>query len=143
MPAEAARAIPALVEILEDDELAQSDAPGGGHVPIHAVTLLADLRATAAIEPMLRVLARCDAMEALYSPLVFALQSFGPLALEPALVSHAAARSKDQRMSAAEVLSGLHARDDRLFQILLRTLGEDVELGAGSLRKRAQRRNRR
>ena len=36
-------------------------------------------------------------------------------------------------MSAAEVLSGLHARDDRLFQILLRTLGEDVELGAGSL----------
>ena len=90
-------AIPALVEILEDDELAQSDAPGGGHVPIHAVTLLADLRATAAIEPMLRLLARCDAMEALYSPLVFALQSFGPLALEPALVSHAAARSKDQR----------------------------------------------
>src|SRR5574342_273037 len=39
-------AIPALVEILEDDELAQSDAPGGGHVPIHAVTLLADLHAT-------------------------------------------------------------------------------------------------
>jgi hypothetical protein len=128
--------IPALVEILEDDELARSDAPGGGHVPIHAATLLADLRATAAIEPMLRVLARCDAMEALYSPLVFALQSFGPLALEPALVAHAAARSKDQRMSVAEVLSGLHARharDDRIFQILLRTLGEDVELGAGAL----------
>src|SRR5574342_616833 len=128
-------AIPALVDILEDDELARSDAPGGGHIPLPAVTLLVDLGAAEAIEAMFRVLARCDPMDILYSNLIHALESFGPPALEPALAAHAAARSRDQRMAVAEVLSGLHARDDRIFQILLRTLGEDVVLGAGSLAK--------
>ncbi|HEU4384850.1 MAG TPA: hypothetical protein VFR85_15310 [Anaeromyxobacteraceae bacterium] len=106
-------AIPALIEILEDDELARSGAPGGGHVPVHAATLLRDLGAAEAIEPMLRVLARCDPMDILYSALLEALESFGPAALEPALAAHAAARSRDQRLAVSSVVSGLHVRDDR------------------------------
>lgn len=126
-------AIPALVEILEDEELAQSDAPGGGYAPIHAATMLRDLGAGEAIEPMFRILARCDPMDALYSALIDALESLGPPVLEPALAAHAAARSEDQRTAVAEVLSGLRVRDDRILPILLQALEEDVELGAGLL----------
>ncbi len=125
--------IPELVEILEDEELAQSDAPGGGYAPIHAATMLRDLEAGEAIEPMFRVLARCDPMAILYSTLIDALESLGPPVLEPALAAHAAATSKDQRVAVAEVLSGLGVRDDRILPILLQALQEEVEIGAGLL----------
>ncbi len=125
--------IPALIEILEDDELAQGDAAGGGYAPIHAATLLGELRAGEAIEPMLRVLARCDPMDILYSTLIHALESLGARVLEPALAAHAAAESEDQRAAIVNVLAGLDVRDDRIFAILLRMLEDDVELGAGLL----------
>src|SRR5215211_3842235 len=70
--------IPALIEVLEDESLALENAPGGGHAPIHAATILRDLRAVEAIEAMLRVLAPCDSMDILYSALVDALQALGP-----------------------------------------------------------------
>lgn len=125
--------IPVLVEILEDDELARSDAPGRGYVPIHAATMLADLGAAEAIEPMLRVLARCEPMDILFGALIDAAGSLGPPALEPALAAHASARSKDQRMAVADVLSRLRVRDGRILRILLRSLEEEVGLGAGFL----------
>jgi hypothetical protein len=125
--------VPALVEILNDEGLARDDAPGGGHAPIHAATLLGELEAGEAIEPMLRVLARCDPMDVLYSALIHALRSLGARVLEPALAAHASAESEDQRGAIANVLSGLGAHDDRILSILLRMLGADVELGAGLL----------
>lgn len=125
--------LPALVEILEDEDLAQSDAPGGGYAPIHAARMLRDLEAGQAIEPMFRALARCDPLDSLYSALVEALESFGHPVLEPALAAHAAAESEDQRTAVACVLSGLDVRDDRILPILLRALEEKVELGAGLL----------
>ena len=76
--------VPALIGILEDDELAREDAHGGGYGPIHAAKLLQQLEAAEAIEPMLRVLARCDLMDILYSTLVNALESLGAPVLEPA-----------------------------------------------------------
>ncbi len=127
--------IPELIEILEDDALTQGDAPGGGHAPIHAATILRELEATEAIEPMLRVLARCDPMDILYSTLIDALESLGPPVLEPALAAHAAAESEDQRAAIASVLSSVGVRDDRILAILLKSLEDDVELGAGSLAK--------
>ena len=132
-PLSRARGHPALVEILEDEGLARDDAPGGGYAPIHAATILGVLEAGEAIEPMLRVLARCDPMEVLYSTLVHALESLGARVLEPALAAHASAESEDQRGAIANVLSGLGARDDRILPILLRMLEDDVELGAGLL----------
>jgi hypothetical protein len=125
--------VPLLIEVLEDHALAQGDAPGGGYAPIHAARVLRDLEASEAIEPMLRVLARCDAMDILYSTLTEVLESFGPPVLEPALAVHAAAKSEDQRSAIADVLSRIGVLDDRILAVLLRTLEDDVELGAGSL----------
>jgi len=125
--------IPVLVEILEDHALAQGDAPGGGYAPIHAARVLGDLEASEAIESMLRVLARCDAMDILYSTIIEVLESFGPPALEPALAVHAAAESEDQRSAIADVLSRIGVRDHRVLAVLLKMLKDDVELGAGSL----------
>jgi hypothetical protein len=122
-----------LVEILEDEGLAQRVAPGGGYAPIHAAALLRDLGAREAIEPMFRALARCDPLDRLYSALVDALKSLGPPVLEPALAAHAAARSKGQRMAVAEVLSGIGVVDDRILAVLLRLLEEQVDFGAGLL----------
>jgi hypothetical protein len=125
--------IPALIEILEDEDLAQEDARGGGYAPIHAASILGELKAGEAIEPMLRVLARSDPMDILYSTVIRSLVLLGASVLEPALAAHAAAASEDQRTAIAEVLSDLEIRDDRVFTVLLRMLDDDVELGAGLL----------
>jgi len=125
--------VPALVEILKDEGLARDDAPGGGYAPVHAATLLGELEAGEAIEPMLRVLARCDPLDVLYGTLIHALESLGARVVEPALAAHASAESEDQRGAIANVLSGLGVRDDRILPILVRMLEENVELGAGLL----------
>jgi hypothetical protein len=125
--------IPLLIGVLEDQGAGQEDAPGGGYAPIHAARVLGDLEAPEAIEPMLRVLARCDPMDILYSVLIEVLESFGPPVLEPALAAHAAAESEDGRSGIAGVLSRLGVRDDRVFAVLLKMLEDDVVLGAASL----------
>ncbi len=51
-----AEAVPPLIAILTDAQLGMSESPAEGWPPIHAVELLADLKATEAIEPMLDVL---------------------------------------------------------------------------------------
>lgn len=124
--------IPALIEILEDESLALEDAPGGGHAPVHAAAILRDLRAAEAIEPMLRVLARCHWEDILYSVLINALRSLGPPVLEPALAAHATG-SEEQRPALVDVLSGIGVRDERTYEILLQALERDVVLAAGSL----------
>jgi hypothetical protein len=45
-------AVPFLVEMLFDPNAAQEHIPGPGLFPLHAVTLLGDLRATEAVEPL-------------------------------------------------------------------------------------------
>lgn len=125
--------VPALLGILEDGELAREDAPGHGYAPVHAARLLQQLGAADAIAPMLRVLARCDPMDVLYSALVHALESMGAPVLEPALDAYAVARSGDRRTALASVLSGLGVRDDRILSVLLDALQYDAVLGAGLL----------
>lgn len=125
--------IPELIAILKDAELALSDTPGGGYAPIHAASILQGMKAVEAIEPMLQVLSRCDAMDILYSTLIHALQSLGAPVLEPALRAYATAENDDQRAAIASVLSGIHVRDQRVFSVLLQHLKEDPELGAGDL----------
>lgn len=131
-------AAPALIRILETDALAEEDATGEGYAPIHAVELLQALGADEAIEPMLRVLSRCDAFEILYSKLILALQTLGASVLEPALAAHAAADSDDQRMAVEDVLSALGVRDDRVLVILLKALDREPAFAAGLLAKYAE-----
>lgn len=124
---------PALVQLLECEPLADVNAAGGGYAPIHAVALLETLRTPEAIEPMLRVLAGCDALEILYSRLIFALQAFGAPALEPVLAAYAAAQTEDRRMALEDVLAGLRVRDDRILRRLLDALERAPEHGASLL----------
>jgi hypothetical protein len=133
--AHGSEAIPELIEILQDAKMALFDAPGGGYAPIHAASILQKMKAVKAIEPMLQVLSQCDAMDILYSTIVYALQSFGTPVLEPALRAYKAAQNEDQRSAIANVLSGIHVHDSRIFSILLQQLEEDTELGAGDLAK--------
>ncbi len=126
-------AIPLLIGLLEDDELAREDARGDGFGPIHAAALLGRIGAHEAIGPLLRVLARCDSMELLYGAAIRALQTFGIGAVDQVLEAHAAASSDDHRAALADVLSGLGVRDPRILAVLLRVLEEGVDLGAGLL----------
>jgi len=114
-------AVTALLEILEDDALAQIDSPGKGWAPIHAAELLGDLRAATAVEPMLRVLALTDPLDILHDRLLPSLAKIGAPVVEPAL---RAAASADQETlhSVASVLARVGLRDDRILDLLLAQL---------------------
>jgi len=62
-----------------------SESPAEGWPPIHAVDLLADLRAPEAIEPMLDLLVDTTLDEVINSRLLVRLPEFGAAALEPAV----------------------------------------------------------
>jgi HEAT repeat protein len=87
--ARGARAVDALVKIVEDDSLLYEDAPGGGWAPIHAVDILAELGAEEGIESMLRLLPLTDALTIIHDRVILALGKMGPRVLEPALESYA------------------------------------------------------
>lgn len=125
--------VASLIEVLEDDSLALETAPGGGHAPIHAATLLRDLGAKAAIEPMLRVLGRCSVHEILFSALLDALKPFGAAVLEPALAAHGRADSDEARTAFLSVLASSGVRDPRILPLLLEVLRADTDLGASLL----------
>jgi hypothetical protein len=80
-----------LIAILEDEALFPEEAPGEGWAPIHAAELLGELRATEAVEPMLRRLAENGWDTLLSETILEALPGLGPAVLEPALAAHAAA----------------------------------------------------
>jgi hypothetical protein len=52
--------VPPLIALVEDEALANEEAPGGGFAPVHAVELLGELGAAEAAGPMLRVLAEAE-----------------------------------------------------------------------------------
>jgi hypothetical protein len=123
-------AVPALVELLEDEELARADSHGGW-ISIHAAWLLAKMNATEAIEPMLRVLVRSDSEDLLlFSELVHSLTGLGPAVLEPALAEWERAGTGEGRAGIEEVLAGLGVRDDRILRALLARLETEREGGA-------------
>jgi hypothetical protein len=126
-------AVEPLLEILADDELAMSDARGRGFAPVHAVWLLSELGAEAAIEPMLAVLADTEWETRLHDAIVMALPKMGVAVLEPALRSYAEHDLDDARESLASILAALDVRDDRILAILREQLALDPGLGASDL----------
>ena len=111
--------VTALLEILEDETLAQIDSPGEGWAPIYAAELLGELRAATAVEPMLRVLAQTDPLDILHDRLLPSLAKIGAPVVEPAL---RAAASADKEYSVVSVLSRVGLRDDRILDLLLAQL---------------------
>lgn len=118
------------MRILEDDSLLDEDAPGGGWAPIHAVNLLAEIGAEEAIAPMLRLLALTAFPDIVHDRLILGLGRMGRSVLEPALVAYAGNQDPDFRYSLCGVLAELGVRDDRVFEILLDQLDEDIGAGA-------------
>lgn len=128
--------VPELIVLLLNRELADTDAPGRGLVPIHAVQILSRLKPAEAIEPMLYVLSRCDWMDVLYNDIIMTLKMFGAPALEPALREHKVYEDSgdaERKSAIAEILSGIGVKDPRILAIFVKMLGYDIVQAAGNL----------
>ena len=122
-------AVPALLAILNNEELADADRPYGGWAPIHAVDLLADLKAVAAVGPMLDRLAVTDFDEVIHDHIALRLPDIGPAVLEPAL-ARLPARAEDAPYgSLCCVLAHLELEDERIYQALCTLFAADPVLG--------------
>jgi HEAT repeat protein len=131
--ARGAEAVVRLVEVLLDEPLAHTTAPGEGHAPIHAVRLLAQLKASEAIEPMVRRLMHTEPGEVLHDTLLYALEELGPAVAPAALEALADARTSDERFGLLSALSHCGARDERIYAALLVQLEEDPIAAAMNL----------
>jgi hypothetical protein len=114
-----AAAVPALVEILEDEALALMTAPGAGHAPIHAARLLGAIGAIEAIEPLLRAIIATYFLDELTAEVTTVLPTFGAPVIEPALRAYAASPDPAYRARVAAVLAEVRIHDDRIFAILV------------------------
>lgn len=108
------------------------DNPGAPEVPNHAANILAKLKAVEAIEPMLDLLSHTEYLDLFSDTFVNALKSFGPSALEPALIAYFEA-DDENRGYIAEILSDIQVRDPRILSILVNILQEDPVFGADLL----------
>jgi hypothetical protein len=99
----------------------------------YAVGLLADLGATEAIEPMLRVLAATDGLDLLHDRIIQRLPRLGAPVLEPALRAYGQTDDPEFRWSLCQILADLKIRAERVVQILLDQLRADPAAGAMNL----------
>jgi hypothetical protein len=128
-----AEAVEPLVELLLDEPLADVTAPGEGYAPIHAVKLLAQLKAPEAISAMVRRLLHSAPGEVLYDALLFALEELGPAVAPAALDALASASTEEERFGLLSVLSRCGVQDERIYTALLAQLQEDPAAAAMNL----------
>ena len=117
--------VPVLIDIMVDDPLSMEDSPGNGLAPVNAAHTLGELRAEAAVEPMLRRLASTGWEDILHDAIIQALPRFGAAVVEPALRLHAECDDDEVRSSVEAVLAKAGVRDDRIFGILLARLAQE------------------
>jgi hypothetical protein len=131
--ARGAEAVGPLVELLQDDSLALETAPGAGYAPVHAVELLARLRAPEGIAPLVRALSRREPGELLYDALLYGLEELGAAVVPAALEALADERTPEARFGLLSVLARSGVRDERIFTALLAQLQEEPAHGAMNL----------
>lgn len=127
------QAIPQLMDVLRDHQLAKQDAPGEGWAPVHAVRLLGELRAVAAVEPMLDLLDDSDGGDYLSAEIIEALPAMGPPVLERLLQAQPRFERADQMNPLNVVLAKLGTKDPRILAILLDELKKFPDIGASNL----------
>jgi len=115
--------VPDLIALVEQGVDAE-DGSDEVWAACHALQLLGEMRATAAVEPMIRFLAGCDPWYSAGSWCIDALSQLGVGALEQVLEAHAATTDPDQRSALRHVLSSMGLRDERIFEILMQALDE-------------------
>ncbi len=106
--------VPALLEILRDEELAKEGSRGDGWAPIHAAVLLAEGGALEAIGPMLQVFVETSPDELLHETIVGVLPYLGAAILEPVLVVHDEAEDDEVKDECCEMLARCEAQDLRI-----------------------------
>jgi hypothetical protein len=118
---------------MQDEDLADVGMPGEGNVPLHAIEILKRMKASDAIEPMLKLLERCEPDDSIFCDLMTALKSFGDAALEPGLKAlEDTSANSDHYNAILDTLSGIGVKDQRLFSALLKQLDENPYLAAGN-----------
>jgi len=128
-----AAAVLPLIALLEDENAAADDAPGQGWPPIHAVDLLADLRAEVAIAPMLVALRGGDMDDILSSRIAVRLTAFGAAALEPMLAELSNIRDIERAVPICAILANLGVKDERVWAALSECFDDEPFLSAGFL----------
>jgi len=125
--------VPALLRYLEDEELWLDESPGSGWPPIHAVDLLADLKAPAAVLPMVRALCETTWDDIIHDRLVGRLPEFGAAVLEPALAALRPATTEDVHRAVCCVLAKSGVRDPRIYAELCKLFDEHEVMGSACL----------
>jgi HEAT repeat protein len=130
-------AVPHLIEILNDEELAHVMASGGGITPgqgwppSHAAELLVDLKAVEAIEPMIRRLIATGIDAPLHETIAERLPELGAAVLEPAsAVLAEVGEDHDKADVICDVMRKLGVKDDRVFAALMQFFERDPGYGA-------------
>jgi hypothetical protein len=100
---------------------------------VHAVELLAQLKAPEGIAPMVRALMRHEPGEVIYDALLYALEELGTAVVPATLEALAGASTLEERFGLLSVLSRAGVRDERIFTALLAQLQEDPTQGAMNL----------
>jgi len=126
-------AIPELVRLLNDDSLQLHDSPGAGWPPIHVVGLLVELKATEAVEPMLRVLCKTSWDHIIHDRLVQRLAELGLPVVEPALAILERGATEDVHHAICCVLADVGVRDPRIYAQLCALFDEHEVFGATCL----------
>ena len=118
--------------IIDDETLLDTDARGGGWAPLHALDLLGELRATAAIPRMLELVGSCDLDEYAFGAAAGALEKMGAAAVEPVLAAYAAEEREEYRATLASILGSLGVREERIWNVLVEAFALDPVVGAAS-----------
>lgn len=126
-------AVPELIRLLNDEALQMEDSPGAGWPPIHAVGLLADLKATEAIGPMLRLLCETDWDAIIHDRIIVRMHELGPEVVEPALAILDKGVSEEVHHAICCVLAKVGVRDPRIYAHLCTLFDEEVTFGATCL----------
>jgi HEAT repeat protein len=122
--ARGAKAVPPLLELLHDSrEL----------VPVHAVELLAQLKAPEVLAPLVERLRHTEPGEMLHDALLFGLEEWGPEVAPVALAELARARNTEERLGLLAVLARSGTQDERVLPVLLAQLQEAPVQGALNL----------
>lgn len=131
--AQGERIVPALIAVLEDDTLADTEAPGDGYAPLHAIDLLAELKAVRAIPTLLALAMDYDWQTLRFNNAVLALKSYGEVAYAPVLEAFRENDDPEIEPVLVEILAILGRQDEELYEILVGYLRDNPERGAQAL----------
>jgi hypothetical protein len=122
---------PAVQELIEILTTGDDDSANSGWPAIHAVGLLVDLHAEAAIESMLDVLVETDFTHIVHDRIILRLPELGAAVLEPAVarLDEADEDDEDAIHSLGVVLSQLGVKDERVFHFLCDVFDDDPSFG--------------